>query len=136
MVFHRAKHKKYKIVIEINNIPIEQVRHTNFLGVIFDDNLDWSNHISYINTKIAKGIGIICRAKKYFSTTALINLYHAFIFPYLIYCVEVWGNALSKHVQPLIKLQNKILKIITPSHRFINKEVICSLGNSSIQFIS
>ena len=51
MVFHRAKHKKYKIVIEINSIPIEQVRHTKFLGVIFDDNLDWSNHISYINTK-------------------------------------------------------------------------------------
>ena len=66
MVFHRAKHKKYKIVIEINNVPIEQVRHTKFLGVIFDDNLDWSNHISYINTKIAKGIGIICRAKQIF----------------------------------------------------------------------
>ena len=60
-------------------------------------------------TKIAKGIGIISRAKKYLYTIALINLYHAFIFPYLIYCVEVWGNALSKHVQPLIKLQNKIL---------------------------
>ena len=54
MMFHRAKHKKYKIAIEINNVPIEQVRHTKFLGVIFDDNLDWSNHICYINTKIAK----------------------------------------------------------------------------------
>ena len=64
--------KKYKIVIEINNVPIEQVRHTKFFCVIFDDNMDWSNHISYINTKIAKGIGIICRAKKYFSTPALI----------------------------------------------------------------
>ena len=50
MVFHRAKHKKYKIVIEINNVPIEQVRPTKFLCVIFDDNLDWSNHKSYINT--------------------------------------------------------------------------------------
>ena len=66
MVFQRDKYKKYKIVIEINNAPIEQVRHTKFLGVIFDDNLDWSNHISYINTKIAKGICIICRAKKLF----------------------------------------------------------------------
>ena len=67
--------------------------------------------------------GIICKAKKlYFSTTALINLYHAFVFPYIIYCVEVWGNALSKHVQPLIKLQNKILNSITPPHRFIQKE--------------
>ena len=56
------------------------------------------------------------QSKKCISTTVLINLYHAFVFPYLIYCVEVWGNALSKHVQPLIKLQNKILKII------INKE--------------
>ena len=93
MVFHRAKHKKYKIVIEINNVPT-QVRHTKFLGVIFDDNLDWSNPISYINTKIAKGISIICRAKKFVSTTALVNLYHAFVFPYPIYCVEVWGNAL------------------------------------------
>ena len=76
MVFHRAKHKKYTIVIEINNVAIEQVRHTKFLGVIFDDNLDWSNHISYINTKKAKGIGIICRAKKYFfyySTNSLIT---------------------------------------------------------------
>ena len=70
MVFHRAKYKKDKIIIEINNVPIEQVRHTKLLGVIFDDNLDWSNHISYINTKIAKGIGIMCRAKQnlYYST--------------------------------------------------------------------
>ena len=61
-----AKHKKYQIVIEMDNVHIEQVRCTQCLGVIFDDNLDWSNHISYINTKIAKGIGIICRAKIFF----------------------------------------------------------------------
>ena len=65
MVFHRARHKKEKVHIEINQVPIEQVRHTKFLGVVFDDYLDWSNHISYIHSKIAKGVGIICRAKKY-----------------------------------------------------------------------
>ena len=35
-----------------------------------DGRLELSNHITYINTKIAKGVGIICRAKKilqYFS---------------------------------------------------------------------
>ena len=65
------------------------------LGVIFDDNLDWCIHISYINSKIAKGACIICKAKKYFTTTTLINLYNAFILPYLIDCVEVCGNTLS-----------------------------------------
>ena len=39
---------------------------------------------------------------KHFFTTAQINLYHAFIFLYLFYCVEVWGNALNEHVQYLI----------------------------------
>ena len=116
MVFHRARHKQYNIHIEINKVPIEQVKHTTFLGVIFDDRLEWSNHITYIHTKIAKGVGIICRAKKYFNTSALINLYNAFVFPYLIYCVEIWGNALSIHIQSLVKLQNKIVRIITSSY--------------------
>ena len=62
MVFHRARHKQYQIHIQIKKIPIEQAKHT-FLGVIFDDRLEWSNHITYINTKIAKGVGIICRTK-------------------------------------------------------------------------
>ena len=106
MVFYRARHKKEKVHIEINQVPIEQVRHTQFLGVVFGDYLDWSNHISYINSKIANGVGIICRTRKYFNTSALINLYNAF----------VWGNALSTHIQPFIKLQNKIVRIITLSH--------------------
>ena len=30
MVLHRARHKQYKIHFEINNVPIEQVKHTIF----------------------------------------------------------------------------------------------------------
>ena len=32
--------------IEINKVPIKQVKHTQFLGVIFDDRLEWSTHIN------------------------------------------------------------------------------------------
>ena len=106
----------------INKVPIQQVDNTKFLGVIIDDNLNWSNPMSYINSKIAKGIGIICRARKFFSKSAQINLYYAFTFPYLIYCVEIWGNALSTHTQPLIKLQNKMIRIITNSHFLTSSE--------------
>ena len=52
----------------------------------------------------------------------MINLYYAFIFPYLIYCVKVWDNALSTHTQPLIKLQNKIIIIFTKSHFLASSE--------------
>ena len=72
--------------------------------------------------KITKGRGIICRARKFFSKSALINLYYAFRCLYLIYCVEVWGNALSTHTQPLIKLQNKMIRIITNSNFLASSE--------------
>ena len=34
------------------------------------------------------------QSKKIFNTSALTNLYNAFVFPYLIYCVDILGNAL------------------------------------------
>ena len=39
MVFHREKHKINKIAIKLN-LPIQQVNHTKFLGVVVDNNID------------------------------------------------------------------------------------------------
>ena len=121
-VFHRVKPKNYEVNIEINKMVIKQVKYTKFLDIIFNDKLNWSNHISHIISKIAKGVGIICRANKYFTTKALIQLYNTLILPYLTYCVEVWGNAFSIHLTPLFKLQNKILRIITHTYNHVNKD--------------
>ena len=40
MVFHRAKRKLNNISISLNSVPIEQVNHTKFLGVVIDNKLD------------------------------------------------------------------------------------------------
>ena len=49
----------YNQNLAINDIQINQERKTKFLGAIVDDKLSWADHIQYIKTKIAKGIGII-----------------------------------------------------------------------------
>ena len=113
MVFHRGKRKSDLRSPVLNNVSLERVQCTKFLGIIIDDGLKWTNHISYIKNKIAKGFGIILRARKFFNKKTLLNLYYAFIFPYLIYCVEIWGNAANIYLDPLIKLQKKIIRVIT-----------------------
>ena len=40
-------------------------------------------------------------------------MYHSFVLPYLIYCVEIWGNASAIHLDPLKKNQNKSIRAIT-----------------------
>ena len=49
--------------LKINNTLIIRVDHIDFLGVLFDGNLTWKNHINLIENKISKSLGILNRAK-------------------------------------------------------------------------
>ena len=57
--------------------------------------MSWIQHIAYIKNKVSKGIGIMLKARTYLDRRGLINLYNAYIYPYLIYCVESWAMHLS-----------------------------------------
>ena len=67
-----------------------------------DSKHNWIDHITYVKNEVAKGIGIIRKASKLLYKKALLNLYHTFIFPYLIYCVEIWECAKKTHLSPHI----------------------------------
>ena len=58
-----------------------------------------------MKNKVSKGIGIIRRARQCVNKKTLTNLYHTFIFSYLIYCVEVWGSACKTNLTPITLLQ-------------------------------
>ena len=118
MIFHKSRHKETSnnLKLELNGKCIEEVQEIKFLGVVIDNDLSWQSHISYIKTKISKSLGVIYRAKKSFNKKALLNLYYAYVFPYYMYCVEIWGNAKESYLNPLIKLQKRSVRIITHSH--------------------
>ena len=49
MIFHRARIKnKYENTVQIQGNIIDHVNATNFLGIIIDNKLNWSDHINYI----------------------------------------------------------------------------------------
>jgi hypothetical protein len=47
----------------------------------------------------------------------LIQLYYSFIFPYLIYCNVIWGNAAATTIWPIFRLQKIALRLITNTKR-------------------
>ena len=108
--------KKITRDVIIENEKINEVRSFKFLGVIIDNKLTWQDHIYYIKNKIAKSMGIIYKIIKYVDRQILINLYYSLVFPYLIYCNEVWGHANNIYTDSLVKLQKKIIRIITHSY--------------------
>ena len=44
------------------------------------------------------------------------------MYPYLIYCGEVWGNACDTHLDPIIKVQKRCIRTITFSCYFEQTE--------------
>ena len=114
MVFHRGRRKSLKnIKLQMDDKIIKESPHIKYLGVILDNKLNWIEHIGYVKNKVAKGIGVICKARKFLTKKVLLTLYNTFIFPYLIYCVEIWGCAKKTHLASLYILQKRIVRTIT-----------------------
>ena len=61
-----------------------------------------------MKNKIAKSSGILYKIRNFLDRKTLIHLYNSFVFLYLIYGVEVWGNTNAVHLDLIIKIQKKV----------------------------
>ena len=113
MVFSLRKSYSVSDDVTLKGEGIEQVSTFRFLGVIIDSKLCWSDHIQYIKKKMSKGIGILHKAKKILQKESLLTLYNCFIYPYIIYCIEVWGAASLKNLMSVLRLQKRAVRLLT-----------------------
>ena len=93
--------------------------------------INWTGpHILRISAKkVAKGVGIILKARKLFDQETLLTLYYTFVYPYLNYCIHVWGKAYNVHIHDLIVLQNKAVRIVHGVPPRTNAQKICFDSN-------
>ena len=112
MIFKpRQTRQTIDILLEINNKIIDRVKEVLFLGVIIDEHISWKPHISHVASKIAKSIGIV-QGKFYLSKLALRTLYYSLVYPYLHYCITVWGSTYPSNLNRIILLQKRVIRII------------------------
>ena len=122
MIFHSGYNVPDDISITIRNETLGRVCSTKFLGVLIDSKMNWKCHVHHINNKLSKCIGIMVKARKNRPKSSLLTLYHTFAYPYLLYCIHVWGKSGKTVLKSLIKTQNKLVRIITSSSYRTNAE--------------
>ena len=123
MIFSRAKSKaNLSVNLKIDGENLLEVEKTKFLGVIIDNRLSWRDHVNYISGKIARGIGILIKARAVLNKGTLITLYYSFVYPYYTYCNHIWGSSCSKNIKRLFVLQKKAIRIICHAHMRSNSE--------------
>ena len=115
---------------------IQEVDSAKCLGIMIDNKSNWMEHIKCLSRKIAKGIGIIIKARKSFESETLLNLCNALILPHISCGIQIWGTAASIHLHRLYVLQKKIVFIICGVHPRTHTEPLYkSLNISNIDQI-
>ena len=116
MVFSGRKMEDHLVNLQIDGQPLTRVFKSKFLGIIIDEKLTFKDHISHVCSKVAKGTGIIIKARKLVSKEALMSLYYAVIYPHLSYCNHIWGNNSASTLYKLTTLQKRVIRIICGVH--------------------
>ena len=126
MVFHTSNRAVQYPNLKINNTDIEHVFEFNFLGVMFNSQMNWNTHINYIASKISRTVGILYRLKDIYPQSVLLTLYNTLILPHFHYCLLLWGSSIKEN-HPLHLLQKKAVRIINNSHYIAHTEPICKV---------
>ena len=108
----------------VDNVEIDQLEYTKFLGVVIDQNLTFHKHIQYIKGKISRGVGILYKCRLFFNQNTRQSLYNAFIYPYFNYCITVWGNTFQSYLDPLVKLQKRAVRVVAGAKKYDHTEPI------------
>ena len=82
------------------------------LGVTFDRNLNFNEHIIKVSAQCMSALGQINRVKHVFNKELLITIINSLVFSKLFYCSSVWSTTSEGNIKKLQSVQNFAARII------------------------
>ncbi len=88
---------------QLNGVPLEQVEHFKYLGVLLSSDL---THVDSICSKARKLVGLLFRRfSANVDSQTLLEIYNLLVRPHLEYAAQVWNLHLIKNITKLEDIQ-------------------------------
>ena len=118
VVFHPFnKPLKHNITLKIQKKAISQKQSVKYLGIMIDSGLTWHDHIDTLSKKISRSIGLLYKIRHFVNKNIMKMLYYSLIFSHLTYAIENWGSADNIHLNRLLIIQKRAVRILSNSNR-------------------
>ena len=92
--------------------PLEEKVFTKYLGVLIDQNLNWTYHIEHVNQQINKGIGMLSRLRHYVPLNNLRQIFFALVQSHINYAILNWGFSTPTHLNKIIISMKKCVRVM------------------------
>ena len=101
------------VSIHVNNQQLARQQTFKYLGITFSENLNWSDYLTDVSTKINQRIGLLRRVKAFLSVKDRLTIYNSLILPLFDYADIIWGDKNNSTLMDQLQiLQNKAAKTI------------------------
>ena len=80
--------------------------------MLIDEDMKFITHINKVTNTVSRNVGMMSRIKYYVDTKQLLQLYNAIILPYINYCCLIWGTGYAHHINKLLIIQKRAMRII------------------------
>jgi Reverse transcriptase (RNA-dependent DNA polymerase) len=120
-------------LIKLRGEYLQTSSETKFLGIMINDTLNWTDHITYVMKKIASAPYLLRHLRKIANETSVTTAYHSYVSSHLSYGIMFWGAA--PQAARVFKQQKRIIRALAgTSHRatcrpiFIEKKLMTLHG--------
>ena len=96
-----------------NKVNIKVVDHEKDLGVIFQENLKFDLHISFVVNKANRILGLIKRSFVFMDKSTFLCLYKSLVRSHLDYGDLIWFPVLKKHIRMIENVQRRATRILS-----------------------
>ena len=103
--------------ITLSGSTISPSPSVKVLGVVLDQSLTWSSHVSSVVRKCNVIILSLYKIRHHFTPYALQLLVQTHVFPHILYCLSVWGGASQTCLQRVQKCLNFAARLVTGTRR-------------------
>ena len=111
--FHSPRKKLSEYAdLKIGKQFIQRTLYVKFLGVMMDEHLTWRCHTTELSKKLSRTAGILFKVQHHVPLPILICLYNSLFSSFLNYGISAWGLTYETYLNPLFRLQKKILRAI------------------------
>ena len=99
--------------LHVNNQQLARQQTFKYLGITFSENLNWSDYLTDVSTKINQRIGLLRRVKAFLSVKDRLTMYNSLILLLFDYADIIWGDKNNSTLMDQLQiLQNKTAKTI------------------------
>ena len=96
----------------LNDVKLEKVQSTKFLGVVIDERMSWEPHLENLATKLNSCIVTIKRIRNCVPKSEYMKLYNALFMPHLTYCISSWGGVPDYKLNRIFAIQKRCIRML------------------------